>query len=84
MSVRENSIPWSKSYPGQNGFLSFVKDFSNGKKDFGSNDFADSAAKLRAYEVKTIHVYYRVEAPTLAKLLSLPPSAIVPSTIIKE
>jgi type VI secretion system protein ImpL len=85
MSVLENSISWSKPYPGQNGFLRFVQDFSNGKKDFGSNDFADStAAKLRPYEVKTIHVYYRVDAPTLTKIISLPPSAILPQTIMKD
>jgi hypothetical protein len=62
-----------------------VQDFSNGKKSFGGKDFtASDAAKLRAYEVKNIHVYYRVDAPALAKLLALPPGAIIPPTIIKE
>jgi type VI secretion system protein ImpL len=84
-SVPETSIPLSKQYAGQSGFLRFVQDFSNGQKDFGINDFADSTAvRLRPYEVKVIRVYYQVEAPTLAKILSLPPSAIVPPTIIKD
>jgi hypothetical protein len=72
-------------YEGQSGFLRFVQDFSNGKKTFNVKDFPDAeAAKLRPYEVKTIHVYYQVDAPAPAKLLTLPPGAIIPSTIIKE
>lgn len=83
-TVPAASIPLSKPYSGQSGFLRFIQDFSNGKKSFGVNDFADAAVKLRPYEIKTIQVHYLVDAPTLAKLLSLPSGAIVPATISKE
>jgi hypothetical protein len=84
----------TKRYPGQSGFLGFMKDFSTGgSREFGSSDFASSAGPaerpqvekaLRDYHIDRIKIVYNVQVLSsgLDKLLSLP-SPIVPLTIAR-
>lgn len=73
----------TKRYAGQMGFLSFMDDFHAGFREFASKDFAGGEEVLRRHRVKSIKLFYRVEAPPLLlKFLELVRNAAVPPTII--
>jgi len=93
--VTEDSLlRLTKRYPGQSGFLGFIKDFSTGgSREFGSSDFASAAGPterlrvekaLRDYNIDRIKIVYGVQVLSsgLDKLLS-PPSPVVPLTIAR-
>ena len=81
-------------YPGQSGFLGFMKDFgTGGSHDFGSSDFASAVGPaerpqvekaLRDYHIDRIKIFYEVQRQSsgLDKLMS-PPVPVVPLTIAR-
>src|SRR5215510_11038831 len=82
-SVTEGSIPLVIRYPGQSGFLDFIRDFRGAEKlrNFELKDFVRSAPPeerrqvtdtLNRFGISTIRVRFRVDAPSLDKLLLLP------------
>lgn len=88
-----SSLRVTRRYPGQKGFLDFIKDFqSSGAREFGVSEFVNSQIPserpqveeaLRRYRVSRIRVFFRVEVPSSLKtLMSLPPT-MVPATIIR-
>jgi hypothetical protein len=88
-----SSLRVTRRYPGQKGFLDFIKDFqSSGAHEFGVSEFVNSQIPserpqieeaLRRYRVSRIRVFFRVEVPSSLKtLMSLPPT-MVPATIIR-
>ena len=63
-----------KRYPGQAGFLQFIRDFRGGSQAFGMSDLPEAEEALRRYRINSIRVFYRLEVPdTLWKLMSLVP-----------
>jgi hypothetical protein len=88
-----SSLPISKRYKGQAGFLRFLQEFSGGSRTFTSGDFADSyppsewqrlGETLRRYRVSAIRVSFHTDVPpTLSTLMSLLPSSKPPSAITK-
>jgi type VI secretion system protein ImpL len=94
MSVPElSSLPISKRYKGQAGFLRFIQEFSGGSRTFVPGDFAESytpaewpkiGEALRRHRVSAIRVSFRTDVPsTLSTLMSLLPGSKPPSGIIK-
>src|SRR5262249_21350042 len=78
------SLPLSKRYTGQTGFLDFIQDFRSGQHAFKSTDFTDPENTLRTYKINTITVFYRVDIPpTLKELLSRLNTPQVIPTIIR-
>ena len=83
LRMAEDSVPLTKRYPGPSGFLSFIREFRGGGRNFGVSDFASVAEKLHKYSITTIKVSFQVEVPpSLDKLMS-PPSPVVPLTITR-
>jgi hypothetical protein len=88
-----SSLPISKRYKGQDGFLRFLQEFSPGSRAFTPDDFADSYPTsewprvhetLRRYHVSAIRVFLRRDVPaSLSTLMSLLPGAKPPSAITK-
>lgn len=85
ISVSETSaFPVSKHYVGQGGFLHFIQDFRDGSEVFGRADLANAAAAMHEYGINAIRVYFRISVPsTLAKLISLVPTSLVPPSITR-
>jgi type VI secretion system protein ImpL len=94
MSVEVTSLRLTKRYPGQSGFLGFIKDFRHGAHEFGRQDFSSSQPPgerlqidetLKRYGLNKIKVFYRVDVPpSLEKLMSLLPTSMVTSPLPKQ
>jgi type VI secretion system protein ImpL len=94
MTVPEQlSLPVSRRYKGQTGFLRFLQEFTGGSRTFTPGDFTDSnlpsdsqrgGETLRRYRVSAIRVSFRTEVPpALTTLMSLLPSLKPPAGITK-
>jgi type VI secretion system protein ImpL len=78
-----SSLPISRRYKGQAGFLRFLQEFNGGSRTFTPGDFTDSSPApesqrvgetLRRYRVSAIRVSFRADVPpSLSTLISLLP-----------
>jgi type VI secretion system protein ImpL len=72
------SLPLTKRYPGQSGFLTFIQDFQQGAHTFSRFDFEDVDEAMSQYRIQAVRVFFSVNVPTsLTTLMSLMSGSIV-------
>jgi hypothetical protein len=72
------SLALTKRYPGQSGFLDFIRDFRSGSHTFGPYDFGEAEETLYQYRLQTIRVFFNVSVPpSLTKLMDFMSGSLV-------